>query len=55
MLIKTERREKAGGSFADERRAGIDRRALTYDWYIPERRVDTDRRQRRKTASGDGG
>lgn len=32
----------------DDRRIGIDRRELTYDWYIPERRIDGDRRQDRE-------
>lgn len=41
-------RKKAGsvvGRIVKERRSGIDRRVLTYDYYIPERRIPWDRRQ----------
>ena len=31
-----------------DRRIGIDRREMTYDWHIPERRSDGDRRQDRE-------
>ncbi|BBO71682.1 hypothetical protein DSCA_56120 [Desulfosarcina alkanivorans] len=36
----------------DERRSGFDRRVLTYDWYIPERRTTADRRQKQQPCAG---
>ena len=36
------------GRLVGERRSGIDRRRLTYEWCIPERRTLTDRRQETK-------
>ena len=33
------------GRLVGDRRSGIDRRRLTYDWCIPERRTLPDRRQ----------
>ncbi|BBO92509.1 hypothetical protein [Desulfosarcina ovata] len=44
MLTKKNHRQQLK-PVINERRAGIDRRVLTYDWYIPERRTTTDRRQ----------
>jgi hypothetical protein len=41
-------RKKEGavvGRIVEERRSGIDRRVLTYDYYLPERRIPRDRRQ----------
>lgn len=43
-LIKKEKPQTADRPPASDRRAGMDRRRLTYDWYIPERRNTADRR-----------
>ena len=45
MLIKKRRRGPAFLRIVSDRRSGIDRRELTYDYYIPERRKTVDRRQ----------
>ena len=40
-------RKEAGpicGRIVEDRRSGLDRRQITYDWYIPERRITADRR-----------
>ncbi|MBR9984353.1 MAG: hypothetical protein KFF68_00445 [Desulfosarcina sp.] len=43
------------GRTAGEQRTGIDRRVLSYDWYIPERRAAAERRLGRKYAISDRG
>ena len=40
---------------AGEKRIGIDRRVLSYDWHIPERRAAADRRLVRKYANSNHG
>lgn len=45
MYVKENNQGALHELIAGERRAGIDRRALSYDWHIPERRTDADRRQ----------
>ena len=39
--------------FVEERRSGIDRRELMYDWHIPERRRPGDRRKAWQAAGDD--
>lgn len=51
MPIEKKRQGSIVGRIVGERRSGIDRRVLTYDWYIPERRTILDRRDAKKAAS----
>ena len=44
MSIKREKKEPVSGQVVNDRRSGLDRRNMTYDGYIPERRITTDRR-----------
>jgi hypothetical protein len=55
MTVKEKTTTPAVGRTVDEQRAGIDRRVLTYDWYVPERRSTADRRLGRATAKGNHG
>ena len=43
-LINKNKRQQAEKETPRERRAGMDRRVLTYDYYIPERRTSVERR-----------
>lgn len=43
-MEKKVRQQAVEASPAHERRTGMDRRMLNYDYYIPERRVTADRR-----------
>ena len=52
MLIEKKKQRSIVGRTVGDRRTGIDRRVLTYDWYIPERRSIDDRRQNGKCAIG---
>ncbi|HSO19841.1 MAG TPA: hypothetical protein VLT88_10305 [Desulfosarcina sp.] len=52
MLIKKRRRGPAFLKIISERRSGIDRRVLSYAFYIPERRINPDRRQQGTGAGG---
>ena len=45
MYVDRKKEGSVVGRFVKERRSGIDRRVLTYDYYIPERRIPWDRRQ----------
>ena len=45
MFIERKDEDGITGRIVEERRSGIDRRVLTYDYYIPERRIPWDRRQ----------
>ncbi len=51
MLIKRDEQKPVSERIVGERRAGIDRRVLTYDYYIPERRGTTDCRRVQTYAS----
>lgn len=51
MPIEKQRQGSIIGRIVGERRSGIDRRVLNYDWYIPERRSILDRRHAKKTVS----
>jgi hypothetical protein len=53
MTIKEKTATPVGGRIVDEQRAGFDRRVLTYDWYIPERRSTADRRQKGRPYAND--
>ena len=55
MVMEKKKDGSISGRFIKERRAGIDRRVLTYDWYIPERRSTADRRQRQPNADSNHG
>jgi len=55
MIINAKKANAVGGRIAGDRRTGIHRRVLTYDWYIPERRTIDDRRQNKKSATGSHG
>lgn len=55
MLIKKRKRGPAFLRIISERRSGIDRRVLNYDYYIPERRINPDRRQRGSHGDNDHG
>ena len=55
MPIEQERQGLIVGRIVGERRSGIDRRVLTYDWYIPERRNILDRRHTEKTFNNSHG
>jgi hypothetical protein len=52
MIINGKKTASVGGRIAADRRTGINRRVLTYDWYIPERRIIDDRRKNRKSVTG---
>jgi hypothetical protein len=52
MLIQKKKPIAVGGPTAGEQRTGIDRRVLSYDRYIPERREDADRRLGRRCSGG---
>ena len=45
MHVEKKNRRLIVGRWVGDRRSGIDRRRLTYDWCIPERRTLPDRRQ----------
>jgi hypothetical protein len=45
MVMDREKEGAVAGRIVKERRSRIDRRVLTYDYYIPERRIPWDRRQ----------
>jgi len=45
MYVDRKKEGSVIGRFVKERRSGIDRRKITYDCYIPERRIPWDRRQ----------
>ncbi len=51
MRLKENRQRPVCGQTHCEQRTGIDRRMLSYDWHIPERRAAADRRLGRKCAS----
>ena len=51
MRLKEMKQRPVGGQIAGEQRTGIDRRMLSYDWHIPERRAAADRRLGRNCAS----
>lgn len=52
MLIQEKKQRPVVGRTAREQRTGIDRRVLSYDWHIPERRGDRERRLNGKCTSG---
>ncbi len=52
MHVEQQSRGRIIGRLVGERRSGIDRRRLTYDWIIPERRALPDRRQESNAQSG---
>jgi hypothetical protein len=55
MLIQEKNLRPVYGRNAGEKRTGIDRRVLSYDWQIPERRAAAERRLGRECAiSNDG-
>lgn len=55
MNIKVTKAKPGSAGIMDERRTGINRRTLIYDWYIPERRTGEDRRQDGKYTNGNHG
>ena len=55
MLIREKKQRPVCGRTAGEQRTGIDRRVLSYDWHIPERRAAAERRLGRKCANNDHG
>jgi len=55
MLTKKRKHGPAFLRIISERRSGIDRRVLNYDYYIPERRINQDRRQRGVYGNNDHG
>ncbi|MBC2709477.1 MAG: hypothetical protein HGJ94_00235 [Desulfosarcina sp.] len=55
MITKAKKRGPVCGRIVGERRTSINRRVLTYDWYIPERRAVADRRQGRSGARSNHG
>jgi hypothetical protein len=55
MIIQAKKAKPIGRQMVNERRTGIDRRVLTYDWYIPERRTTGDRRQEQPRAGSNHG
>jgi hypothetical protein len=50
MLMHEKKLRPICGRTAGEQRTGIDRRVLSYDWHIPERRAAAERRLGRKYA-----
>ncbi len=44
MYIDRKKEGALCGEIVGDRRSGLDRRQITYDWYIPERRITADRR-----------
>lgn len=52
MHVEQQSRGRVIDRLVGERRTGIDRRRLTYDWIIPERRGLPDRRQGSNAQSG---
>lgn len=44
MYIDRKKEGPVCGQIVEDRRSGLDRRQITYDYYIPERRITDDRR-----------
>ncbi|PID39937.1 MAG: hypothetical protein CR984_05810 [Proteobacteria bacterium] len=44
MYIDRKKQGAVCGKIVNDRRSGLDRRQVSYDWYIPERRITVDRR-----------
>ena len=56
MRLKEKKQRPICGRTVGEQRTGIDRRMLSYDWHIPERRTAAERRLGKKYAvSNQGG
>ncbi len=55
MLNPKKNPRSLGRHAAGEKRIGIDRRVLSYDWHIPERRAAADRRLATNYASSNRG
>ncbi len=55
MRFKEKKQRPVCGRTVGEQRTGIDRRELSYDWHIPERRAAAERRLGRKYAISNHG
>jgi hypothetical protein len=44
MYIDRKKEGPVCGEIGGDRRSGLDRRQVSYHWYIPERRITVDRR-----------